>query len=97
MRWIVKRLLMALLTIYVVTTITFFLIRFMPGDFVEMMTYYYMTNYGMSEFEAREMVYGLYGVELKDPLWLQYIKYMITLLHGSWGESYISHLSLIHI
>lgn len=97
MRWIVKRLLMALLTIYVVITITFFLIRFMPGDFVEMMVYYYMTNYGMSEFEAREMVYGLYGVELKDPLWLQYIKYMITLLHGSWGESYITHQPVLKV
>lgn len=95
MRWIVRRTIMALLTIYVVITITFFLIRLMPGSFIEVVKYYYMTTYGMSELEAEEMVSALYGVELRDPIWLQYIKYISGLLQGNWGRSYSLNMPVL--
>jgi len=92
LKWIVKRLLLALFTIYFVITITFFLIRLMPGDFIEMMVYYYMTTWGMSEEEARMLVYGMYGMLPDEPLWMQYLRYIWGLLRGYWGKSYISRL-----
>ncbi len=97
MRWIIKRLIIAIFTIYIVTTITFFLIRLMPGNFIDMMVYYYMTTYGMSEIEAKNLVYALYNVVPDEPIFLQYIKYLFGLINGNWGKSYISNKSVLEI
>ncbi|RLE80600.1 MAG: ABC transporter permease [Thermoprotei archaeon] len=88
MRWIVKRALVAVLTIYIVITITFFLIRLMPGSFIEQMIYYYMNTYGYSREEAEMEVYALYNVMPREPVWKQYIEYMLGLLRGDWGKCY---------
>lgn len=98
MRWVIKRLAMAFLTVYIVITITFFLIRLMPGNFIQMMILYYMNTYGMSEIEAEKLVYELYyNVEFKEPLWLQYIKYIVGLFQGNWGKSYITNRPVLEI
>jgi len=95
MKWIIKRTATALLTVYIVITITFFLIRLLPGSFIEMMIYYYMTQYGMSEIEAEEMVYSLYGIAPKKPVWEQYIDYICGLLRGDWGKCYITGIPVL--
>lgn len=68
---------------FVCTTITFFLLHLMPGD--------YITNYLLSlsntiPKEAVEQFYHQFGLDL--PLTQQYILYIVNILHGQWGYSY---------
>ena len=46
--WILKSGLLAISTIYIVVTITFFLIRLMTGNIVDMLIITYMLDYGMT-------------------------------------------------
>ncbi|RLE77705.1 MAG: ABC transporter permease [Thermoprotei archaeon] len=95
MRWIVKRAIIALLTIWTAFTITFVLIRLMPGNFIEMMILYYMNTYGYSEEEAKELVYALYNVNLDEPIWKQYLDFITNLLQGNWGVTYCSRAPVL--
>lgn len=90
MRWIVKRALLAALTIYVVITVTFFLIRLMPGNIVDMLVLRYEREFGMSREDAEAMVALLLDIELGKPLWEQYVDYMVGLLRGDFGRTMIS-------
>lgn len=75
-RYILKRFIISLLTIFVLVTAVFVLIRFMPGDpfSSEKMT---------PEIKANLMAY--YGFD--KPLYVQYLQYMKNLLHGNLGMS----------
>ena len=95
MRWIVRRALIAILTIWVAMTITFVLIRLMPGNFIEMMILYYMNTYGYSEEEAKQEVYALYNVNLDEPLWKQYLEFVTEILQGDWGVTYCSRTPVL--
>lgn len=89
-RWIVKRALLAALTIYTVVTITFFLIRLMPGNIVDMLVLTYVRDYGMSREDAEAAVSLLLDIELGKPLWEQYVDYITGLLRGDFGRTMIS-------
>ena len=58
-----KRLLGALLTIYVVITVSFFMVRFMPGDPLQHLVgqeeYYYLMENDPAELERLAEKYGL--------------------------------------
>jgi len=95
MRWIIRRALIAILTIWVAMTITFILIRLMPGNFIEMMILYYMNTFGYSEEEAKQEVYALYNVNLDEPLWKQYLEFITGILHGDWGVTYCSRTPVL--
>ncbi|HDM89571.1 MAG TPA: ABC transporter permease [Candidatus Bathyarchaeota archaeon] len=87
MNWILKRGLLAILTIYIVVTITFFLVRLMPGNVVDMLVITYMRDYGMSREDAYAMVKLLLDIEPSKPIWQQYLDYIWSLLHGDFGRT----------
>ena len=82
-RYIIKRLLIGVVTIWALITITFFLIRIMPGSPFE------ADNLSQSAIEQLESTYGL-----DEPMWKQYILYMENLLHGDLGISYKKNISV---
>lgn len=82
-RYIVKRLLVGVVTIWALITITFFLIRIMPGSPFE------ADNLSQSAIEQLESTYGL-----DEPMWKQYILYMENLMHGDLGISYKKNVSV---
>lgn len=82
-RYIIKRLLIGVVTIWALITITFFLIRIMPGSPFE------ADNLSQSAIEQLESTYGL-----DEPMWKQYILYMENLLHGDLGISYKKNVSV---
>ena len=82
-----RRILRAILLIYAVSTITFFLVRLMPGNIVDRLVLQYMTQ-GIPEYEARQMVASLLGIDFSKPLHEQYIEYLFNLLRGDLGTSY---------
>lgn len=82
-----KRLLGALLTIYVVITVSFFMVRFMPGDPLQHLVgqeeYYYLMENDPAELERLAEKYGL-----NDPDGVQYLRYLENVIHMDFGIAY---------
>lgn len=78
LKYIGKRLVASILTIWVVITLTFFLMRLMPGGPFDSDK---LTPQIKANMEAK------YGMD--KPLMEQYAMYMKNLLHGDFGESMI--------
>lgn len=82
-KYIIKRLLIGVVTIWALVTITFGLIRIMPGSPFE------ADNLSESAIEQLEDAYGL-----NEPMWKQYVLYMENLMHGNLGISYTKNVSV---
>lgn len=82
-----KRLLGALLTIYVVITVSFFMVRFMPGDPLQHLVgqeeYYYLMENDPAELERLAEKYGL-----NDSVGVQYLRYLENVIHMDFGIAY---------
>lgn len=76
-KYIIKRLLMAVLTVFVVATLTFFLMNAVPGG-------PYEAEKAISP-QARAALEAKFGLD--QPLFKQYITYMRNILHGDFGPS----------
>lgn len=97
LRWIVKRSIMLLLTVYVVITFTFFLIRLMPGNIIDYLVFTYVME-GTPYEDALIMVSSLIGYNTSAPVGAQYIDYLTNLLRGDLGFSlYYLRVPVIHI
>lgn len=76
LKYIVKRLFISLVTIFVLITISFFLIRLIPGD-------PFLSEKITPEIKANMMKY--YGLD--QPLYKQYVRYLGHLVEGDMGNS----------
>ncbi len=76
--YLLRRLLTAIPTMFVIVTIAFFLIRVAPGG-------PFNQERGLSP-EIKANLEAQFG--LNDPLWLQYWNYLKNLLRGDFGPSY---------
>ena len=76
-KYIIKRLLMAVLTVFVVATLTFFLMNAVPGG-------PYEAEKAISP-QARAALEAKFGLD--QPLFKQYITYVRNILHGDFGPS----------
>jgi oligopeptide transport system permease protein len=76
--YVVRRLLTAIPTLFVIVTLAFFLIRVAPGG-------PFNQERGLSP-EIRANLEAQFG--LNDPLWLQYLNYLKNLAQGDFGPSY---------
>ena len=78
LRYVLRRLLTAIPTLFVIVTISFFLMRVAPGG-------PFNQEKGLNPFIKAnlERVY-----HLDEPLWKQYLLYLNSLLHGDFGPSY---------
>lgn len=78
-KYLLKRVAILLVTLWVVVTLSFFLMQVMPG-----------TPYNSPKLtqEMIAMMNKQYGLD--KPLWEQYIKYLFDVLRGDFGTSYQS-------
>lgn len=83
LRYILKRLLIGIVTLWALVTLTFFLVHRMPGSPFE------SDNLSQTQIEQLEEAYGL-----NQPEWKQYMLYMENLLHGELGISYKKNISV---
>ncbi len=88
--YLFRRFLKALFTIFLVTTLTFFIVRLMPSSPVDVFIDQLITQYGMTYEEAQNQAAALFSIDLDKPLYLQYLDYMANLLHGDLGVSLVS-------
>jgi peptide/nickel transport system permease protein len=87
--YLLERIVKALFTIWLVTTITFFVVRAMPGNAVDIMIQD-LTAAGYSPDDARNQAGTLLGINLDQPVHEQYLEYMVNMAHGDFGLSYKS-------
>lgn len=77
-RYIVKRILLALVSLFAIITITYFLMNLMPGD-------PFMSE--KASEENRAILIAKYGLD--QPVYVQYGRYLENLFHGDMGTSYV--------
>ncbi|WP_028778924.1 ABC transporter permease [Shimazuella kribbensis] len=77
LRYTLKRFGLMLLTLFIIVTVTFFLVRMLPGT--------PLANEEKLPAEIREQILEQYG--LKEPLSIQYVKFMGNLVQGDLGMS----------
>jgi len=87
MRWIISRFVQTILAVYLVASLTFFLLRLMPGNPVNSYIAYLVRTMRLSPEEANTRATAFFGLNLNRPLWEQYLEYLENLLTGNLGAS----------
>jgi peptide/nickel transport system permease protein len=77
----------ALLVIYIVVTLSFFLIRLMPGNAVDYLREKLMMQGNVTLADVNTQIRSIYGLDIKQPLFVQYLQYMGNLVQGNLGKS----------
>lgn len=82
LRHILRRLLLAIPTMFVVVTIIFLLVRVIPGD---------PARAALGDYASEAAVQSLReDLGLADPIWLQYVKYLGDLVQGDLGTTMVT-------
>ena len=76
--YMLKRILLAVISIFAIITITYFLMNLMPGD-------PFMSE--KASEENRAILIAKYGLD--QPVYVQYGRYLENLFHGDMGTSYV--------
>jgi peptide/nickel transport system permease protein len=79
-RFILRRVLEILITLFIITTLIFILFRLMPADPAAMVVSPRMTP------ELKEVLRARFGLD--KPLWYQYYSYITNVLKGDFGTSF---------
>jgi len=77
-RYIFRRILLMALTLFIIITVTFLLLQFLPGS--------PFANEELLTETQRQMLYETYG--LNEPIYIQYINYMGNVFKGDFGASF---------
>lgn len=85
--YVLKRLGVAAFIIYVVVTLSFFMVRLMPGNAIQYLEDQLEAAGGLSPAEIQAKIQAIYGLEPKSALWRQYFQYIWDALHGNLGTS----------
>jgi peptide/nickel transport system permease protein len=88
--WLVRRFAKAILTIFLVTTMTFFLVRLLPGNPVDTFISTQIAQTGVSYADAAAQARSLFSLDPDQPLVQQYLQYMVNMVHGDFGNSLLS-------
>jgi peptide/nickel transport system permease protein len=81
-----RRVGISVLIIFVVSSLTFFLVRLMPGNPYTVM-YHQLVMRGMSPLQAQDTVRGILNAMPNQPLLTQYVNWLWQLIHGNLGTS----------
>ena len=87
---VARALIKALVTVYVATTITFLLIRLLPGSPVEIKIDELTKDGAMSYAEAAALASTLFSIDLSAPIHEQYLSFLAATARGDLGHSFLS-------
>jgi peptide/nickel transport system permease protein len=88
--YLVRRIAKAIVTIWLVVTLTFFIIHLMPGNPIDAFISQQVAQFGVDYQTAKNMAASLFSLDLSRPLPLQYLDYMGGVLHGNLGKSLVN-------
>ncbi len=83
--YIIRRLLLALVTIWAITIISFIIIQLPPGDFVDSYIAQMSSTGSQVSIEEAEALRALYGLD--RPVWEQYFAWMGRMAQGDFGQA----------
>jgi len=83
--YILKRVTFAIVTIFVVITLNFFMFRVLPGTAVTN-----LAKVPNASIQLKRLLRREFGLDL--PAWKQYIDYLVQLFHGNLGISFANQL-----
>lgn len=83
---LVQKVIAGIVMILVVASLTFFLVRLMPGNPVDAQFNKLIMN-GLSPEQAMSAVRVMYGFIPHEPLWQQYVHYLGQIVHFNLGQS----------
>lgn len=86
MKWLHKRILQAILTIYATITLTFVMVRLIPGGPMDYLRAQ-IRQQGGNPGEMDQLLEAYANVNPSQPLWREYINYMVSLHQGDFGQS----------
>lgn len=87
--YLLRRLFRAVLTVFFVSTLIFFLVRLLPGNPIEVYINQQITQYGYSYEDAANQARALFAIDTDQPLMLQYLDYLKNLARGDLGNSVV--------
>ena len=87
LRYIFKRVVSAIITIWFIMTLTFFLMKAIPGD--------PFSTEKMADPVIIENIKAKYGLD--RPLSEQYVKYLNDYIHGDFGISFMKKIGRAHV
>ncbi|GAA2759443.1 ABC transporter permease subunit [Actinopolymorpha rutila] len=88
--YLARRVATALLTVFVVVSLSFFMIRLMPGNVMDYLVNQLSRQGNLTTQEIQQQVNAIYGVMPTSPAWKQYFQYIWHVCQGNFGTS-ISH------
>lgn len=88
--YLLKRFARMVLTVLLVTTIIFFLVRLMPSNPIDRYVEDQMVQFGISYQEARNRAATLFSMDLSKPMISQYFDYILSVLRFDFGDSLLS-------
>lgn len=88
--YVLRRIVKAILTTWVVATLVFFLVRLLPGNPVDTYIQTLIAQQGLSYPAAAAQAAGLFAFNPTESVYRQYLGYMSSLLHGNLGNSILS-------
>lgn len=86
-KYLLRRIAISVVIVYVVITLTFFLIRLMPGNAVDYLYNQLLQQGGLTPQQIQQQVSAIYGLMPKSPLWQQYLQYIAHVSVGNFGRS----------
>ena len=81
--YIIRRLLLAIITVWAITVLTFVIIQLPPGDFVTIYINSLQSSGSPVSFGQAEAMRAQYGLD--QPMYIQYAKWMGMMLQGDFG------------
>ncbi|MFB6086982.1 MAG: ABC transporter permease, partial [Haloarculaceae archaeon] len=89
MRYVLRRLGQSILTIFVVVSFSFGLIRLLPGGPLDYLRAQMIQQSGssMTMAEINRRVAAQTNINVNEPIYTQYIDYMLSLAQGDFGQS----------
>ncbi len=87
MKKILNQLLLIVLTVFFSSTITFVLIRIMPGDPVQTLAMEMQRSYGISLEDAYARAQSTLNYDPDVPIFTQYVNYLENVVTGDFGDS----------
>jgi peptide/nickel transport system permease protein len=89
--YVARRVIMSIVVIYVVISLSFFLIRLMPGNAIQVLfNQMQMENLGLTTQQIYQRIQYLYGLQPHQPILDQYVQYVGNVTRGDLGRSILN-------
>ena len=93
--YLIRRLILAIVTIWAITVLSFLIIQLPPGDFVSSYVASLQASGSVVSAEEAAALRAQYGLD--QPIYIQYLKWMGLILQGNFGVAMEYHLPVIAV